>query len=404
MRLLILTLQVSPYHDARYVGALRYFEEVDVLSTVNAGDFDEFVAQSTGRYTLHRLYGGREAYQAAVASGDLVKQVRDTMNRIAPDAVAVAGWTAPESLVALEAARSNSIPTVVMSESQADDASRSVMREALKRRIVSQFDAALVGGPPHRDYAASLGIAQQHIFHGYNVVDNAHFASGAEEARAQGDAVRRNLNLPNRYILASARFIEKKNLPNLVRAYADAKNGVADAPDLVILGDGPERVAIERAISETGHGIHVHLLGFRGYGDLPAYYALSEGFVHVSTSEQWGLVINEAMASGIPVVVSRRCGATRTVVEHGVSGLVTDTDVGAIAEALIALFRLSPEARETMGSAAADAISSWGPDRFGAGIRAAVDAALAARRRGPISLFDRLLFKRLERKIIATVS
>lgn len=404
MRLLILTLQVSPYHDARYVGALRHFDEVHVVSTVNAGDFDEFVALSTGNYILHRFFEGSEAYKAAVASGNLVLQVRDTMKRIAPDAVAVAGWTAPESLVALETARSRRIPAVVMSESQADDASRSVLREVLKRRIVSQFDAALVGGPAHRDYASSLGIPLERIFFGYNAVDNAHFTSGAEQARAQETAARRNLNLPNRYVLASGRFIEKKNLPTLVRAYSNARDAVAGAPDLVILGDGTERVAIERAISETAHGKHIHLPGFRGYGDLPAFYALSEGFVHVSTSEQWGLVINEAMASGVPVVVSDRCGATRTVVEHGVSGFVTDTNVGAIAEALTELFSLSTEARDTMGRAAANAISGWGPDRFGAGMRAAVDAALAARRRGPVSLLNLMLFKYLQRRITETVS
>jgi 1,2-diacylglycerol 3-alpha-glucosyltransferase len=404
MRLLILTLQVAPYHDARYVGALRHFDEVHVLSTVNAGDFDEFLAKHTGSYSLHRLYDGPEAYRSAVASGDLGWQVRDIIERLAPDAIAVAGWTAPESLVALAEARAKKIPAVVMSESQADDAQRMLLREALKRRIVSQFDAALVGGPIHAEYAISLGIPRPSVHYGYNAVNNAYFASGAQETREKDATLRRELNLPSRYILASARFIAKKNLPNLVRAYAEARASVADVPALVILGDGPERAEIERAISETGQVCHVHLPGFQEYRDLPKYYALSEGFVHVATSEQWGLVINEAMSCGVPIVVSERCGATRTVVEHGVNGFVVATDVSAITQGLVSLFKLSPEARGNMGRAAADAISSWGPDRFGAGMRAAVDSAQSARRRGRLSLPDQMLLGRLAKRIIATVS
>lgn len=404
MKLVIFTAQVSPYHNARYVAATKYFNEVHVVSSVNAGDFSEFLATSLGDYTLHRLYVGRGEYTAAAASRELSERVRAVLEQVQPDFIAAAGWTTPENLAALVYGRERNVPIVVMSESQADDAPRSFIREVIKKRIVSKFDAALVGGPPHADYAAALGIPRERIHFGYNAVDNAHFARGGEAARTKDVQLRRDLDLPERYILASARFIKKKNLPNLVLAYSEARRRIRDAPDLVILGDGPERPEVERAISESGVASHICLPGFRGYDLLPAFYALSEGFVHVSASEQWGLVINEAMASGVPVVVSNRCGATRAVVEHGVSGLVTDTDVGAISEALIALFRLSPEARQTMGRAAADAISAWGPDRFGAGMRAAVDTALAARRRGPISLFDRLLFKRLERRIIATVS
>lgn len=404
MRLLILTSQVSPYHNARYVGATLHFDDVHVLSTINAGAFPEFIASSLGHYTLHRLFEGRDAYMAAAASGDLVSRVKETIETIEPDAIAAAGWTTPESLTALAHGRRKHIPMVVMSESQADDVPRSFPREFLKRRVVTQFDAALVGGPTHADYAEILGIPQARIHLGYNAVDNAYFSAGAKTARTDAEEIRARYDLPTRYVLASSRFISKKNLPKLIHAYAKARKSVAAAPDLVILGDGPERAAIENAIAECRAEGHVHLPGFRGYAKLPTFYGLSEGFVHVSTSEQWGLVINEAMASGVPVVASDRCGATRTIVEHGVNGLVTATDVASIASALQSLFSLSPVQREAMGRAAASAISNWGPDRFGAGMKAAFASASAETRRGRVSFFIRAVLRQLEKNVITTVT
>ncbi|MCR9194859.1 MAG: glycosyltransferase family 4 protein [Hyphomonas sp.] len=404
MRLLILTSQVSPYHNARYVGAAGHFNDIHVVSTVNAGAFPEFIARSQGQYALHRICEGREAYAAAVASGELLRQIPEVIGRIVPDAIAAAGWTAPESLAALEYGRAHGIPVIVMSESQADDAHRSLLREALKRRLVSRFDAALVGGPPQAEYVAALGIPRERIHYGYNAVENAHFAAGAEAARASAPETRRYLGLPERYILASARFIAKKNLPSLVCAYTLARKAVAEAPDLVILGDGPERSAVERAIEENGQGVHVHLPGFRGYDKLPAIYGLSEGFIHVSISEQWGLVINEAMASGVPVVASDCCGATRTVVQNGVTGFVTEADTASIAQALGSLFRLAPEQRKVMGEAASRAIAGWGPDRFGAGMKGAVDAAATVAGRGALPMIDRAILQRLKKKVIETVA
>jgi glycosyltransferase involved in cell wall biosynthesis len=403
MRLAILTLQISPYHNARYVSAARHFDDVHVVSNLNAGDFTEFIAKDLGSYAVHRTFEGQEAYAAAAVSGELVRCVRERLAMIRPDAVAAAGWASPESFAALAYGREAGIPVIIMSESQGDDAARSFVREAIKKRVVSQFDAALVGGPPHADYVVRLGIPRQRIQYGYNAVDNAHFASGAAAARADASARRARHGLPERYVLASARFIAKKNLPALVTAYAAASKRATDVPDLVILGDGPERAAVEAAIADAGVEPHVHMPGFRGYAELPTFYGLSEGLAHVSTVEQWGLVVNEAMAAGVPVIVARNVGAGRTVVQDGVNGFLCDADVSSISEALAKLFALAPGARAMMGRAAAASIADWGPERFGAGMKAAVESALASPRRGAIAPWDREILKRLQSKIIDAV-
>ena len=126
--------------------------------------------------------------------------------------------------------------------------------------------------------------------------------------------------------------------------------------------------------------------------------------MHVSSTEQWGLVINEAMAAGVPVIASNTCGAARTVLLDGVNGLSTDVDAASIEATILRLFGMTPEQRAGMGIAAQVAIRDWGPDRFGVGLRDAVEAAMRAPRRGPIKLLDKALISRLQRTVLDAVA
>jgi glycosyltransferase involved in cell wall biosynthesis len=400
----VLTRQIGHYHDARFRAAAATLGNLSVLSLANEGGFGHFLARDPWGYAIDRLFPDRKAYEAAVNSGKLAGAVAVALARLAAETVVISGWAAPESFAAIRWARHNRVPLVVMSESQADDAVRSRVREALKSRIVTLCDAALVGGPPHRDYMAALGVPPARIHLGYDAVDNEHFARGADTARRNAEQLRAKYRLPNRYILAAARFIAKKNLPALVEAYAAAAR-MSAAPDLVILGDGEEKGAIEKTILRTGTGAHVHLPGFIPYDELPIHYGLAEAFAHVSLVEQWGLVVNEAMAAGLPVVVARHNGVARTVVEHGKNGFLIDPgSVPDMATALSRLFAMPPAERSAMGARARQAIGEWSPARFGNGLRSAIRDAHAAPCKGRLPAWDRWLLDRLAGKLIQTVA
>ncbi len=400
-RIAILTQQVSNYHAARYRAAEAQFREVIPISVRNAADFAEFL---TGDEVGRRICEGEEDYREAVNDGSLWNRVCAMLAKISPDVVAVAGWAFPESLAAIAWARSNGKGVVMMSASQAHDGQRSGVREWIKSRVVKSCGAGLVAAQGHRDYLARLGMAKNAIFLGYDAVDNAHFRDGAALARRHADERRAAEGLPERYILASGRFIAKKNYLRLIGAFAAALAREDHGHHLVLLGDGPERGAIESAIRQHGLGERVHCPGFRGYDALPTFYGLAEGFAHVSLAEQWGLVINEAAAAGLPLLVSRPCGAASTLVQPGENGwLVEPRDQSAIAAALGAMMRLTPQMRTEMGQASARIVSDWGPERFALGLR---DAALKAdaEKRGKLSTFDRLLFGKLARMRIEKVS
>jgi glycosyltransferase involved in cell wall biosynthesis len=127
--------------------------------------------------------------------------------------------------------------------------------------------------------------------------------------------------------------------------------------------------------------------GFVQYEGLPEYYGTAGAFILASTSEQWGLVVNEAMASGLPVLVSNRCGCAQTLVADGINGLTFDPfDRMAIAKALSII--AEHPALNQLGAASLERIADWGPERFAAGLSGAAHFALTNRQQQP-SLFDK---------------
>lgn len=404
MSVVILNRQIGHYHDARFRSAARELGAVSVISTANEGAFKQFLAPEIGNYSVVRLFPNYHMFFDAVRSRKLLNAVGLKLSELKPRAVVVAGWANPESCAAIHWSLTNRVPVVVMSESQAFDADRRTLREALKSRVVHMCDAALVGGPSHRSYIEALGMPRHRIHLGYNAVDNQHFMAGADSARSSDSVTRAALHLPNRFILASGRFIKKKNFPQLVKAYADARSIVESGPDLVILGEGETHEEIRKAIAETSCEEKIHLLGFRGYDELPALYGLAEGFCHISTVEQWGLVVNEAMACSTPVIVSGSCGVSQALIKGGENGFVVDAaDRKDIADTLVKFFRLPPERRLKIGKAGCATISDWGPAAFARGLSAAIEDAIAAPRKN-YRIWDRLLLLYLSGRIIDDVA
>jgi glycosyltransferase involved in cell wall biosynthesis len=313
-----------------------------------------------------------------------------------PEVVVVPGWGYRGALMALGWGLVHRVPVICMSESTRWDEARNPLKEWIKRRIIGFFSSALVGGTPHRDYMAELGMPTDRIFLGYDAVDNGFFAEKSEELG----------NKKGPYFLASARFIEKKNLPRLLRAYARYREKVEGRAsrvegqaswELFLLGDGVLREQLDKLRTELGLEESVQMPGFKQYDELPSYYARAGAFIHASTTEQWGLVVNEAMASGLPVLVSNRCGCAADLVQDGVNGYTFDpSNEEKIAELMLRISS-DEETRVRMGARSRGIIAEWGPERFASGLKASVEAALAAPRK-KAGLMDRLILNVLTRK------
>src|SRR5262249_35139847 len=160
---------------------------------------------------------------------------------------------------------------------------------------------------------------------------------GADRARCEAQCLRKRYALPPRFFMACSRFVPKKNLARLLRAFAKYRHVAgAAAWSLVVVGDGAQMGELAALRCRLGIEEHVLFPGSKNYEELPIYYGLADAFIHASTTEQWGLVINEAMAAGLPVLVSERCGCASDLVVPGINGLLFNPeDVDSIAEAML---------------------------------------------------------------------
>jgi glycosyltransferase involved in cell wall biosynthesis len=222
-------------------------------------------------------------------------------------------------------------------------------------------------------------MSRERVFTGYDVVDNDYFGRRTAEIRNSKFEIRDKRDLPENYFLASARFIEKKNLPKLIEAYAEYRRASQVATkvpwDLVLLGDGPLRETLNSQLSTLNLNEHVHLPGFRPYDELPVYYALANAFAHASTTEQWGLVVNEAIASGLPVIVSNRCGCAPELVNG--NGFTFDpTNEHELTTRLLEMASLSDEERKQLGYNSYRIAANFAPERFGEGLERAASVAM----------------------------
>ena len=374
-RIAVVFHHIGPYHHARLNTA------ADRLSVTgfewSAKGYDAWgAAESPARY--HKVSLFPEATAHCPGNAKLKQAFWTALEQARPDVVAVNGWNNFGSLIAADCCARRGIPMVVMSESSRHDEPRTWGKEAIKRRIAGLYSAALVGGQRHVEYLVELGMPVERIFTGYDVVDNNYFCQRASQIRNSKSEIRNKYGLPEYYFLASARFIEKKNLSALIQAYAEyrRRSSAANVPwDLVVLGDGPLKADLCHLISDLRLNEHVHLPGFRPFDELPVYYALANAFVHASTSEQWGLVVNEAIASGLPVIVSNRCGCAPDLVNG--NGLTFDpAKEDELATRLLEMASLSDDERKHLGNNSYRIAANFAPERFGEGLERATSVAM----------------------------
>lgn len=220
-----------------------------------------------------------------------------------------------------------------MFESKFDDRPRRLWQEVVKSWLFVPYNGALYGSPRSGDYLRFLGFRAGRLASGYDAVsvERIRLLSGSAIAPGGTPFTRRSF-------VSVARLVEKKNLAVLIRAYAKYAADVADPRGLELLGDGPLEAELKELAVQLGVADRVTFRGFVQSAEVARTLANALALLLPSIEEQFGLVVIEAMALGLPVVVSDNVGARDELVRDQVNGFVVEANnVEGLARAMASL-------------------------------------------------------------------
>ncbi|MDJ0674832.1 MAG: glycosyltransferase family 4 protein [Calothrix sp. MO_167.B42] len=390
MHIVVIFYNIGGYHAARLRAAHTACQDkgwnltaVQVTDKTNEHPWGDIEREVTFPLkTLVSVATTSASIDCSASSSVSASLLPGCLEVLQPDMIVIPGWGFPVSRTALSWCQRHKISAILMSESKWDDEKRQWWKEKLKSWLyVRKYDAALVGGKLHRDYLIKLGFPPERIFIGYDAVDNDYFIQQAEGARLDPVGTRqRQPKIPAKpYFIIVTRLIKRKNVFRFVEAFAIYRQiiGAETAWDLVICGSGKEELAIRNLILEKQLHDCVHLPGFIPYQDIGYWYGLANAFVHPALQEQWGLVVNEACAAGLPILCSRTVGARYELVQDGKNGMLFDPEsTQDITNALLTIHQMDSNSRIEMGIFSQKIVDDYRPQKFADGLLKAINTAI----------------------------
>lgn len=298
------------------------------------------------------------------------RRVFSALGKENPQVIICGGYNYATSWLGLWWAKRHKAEFVLWSESNGRDARSGARRvESLKMFFLRHCDRFVVPGKASFEYLKSLGCPATAIWTAPNAVDNDLFASRAGTARSQAAQIKEKRGLPARFILFVGRLVPEKGIFDLLAAYARLESDLRSAVGLVFAGDGISREELTGRAKDINPG-NICFPGFAQREELADLYALAEALVLPTHSDTWGLVVNEAMACGLPVVVSDVAGCVSDLVQDGWNGYVVPAkDAEKLSVAMNALLT-KPELRQQMGARSFDQIRKYSPQACASGLAA----------------------------------
>jgi glycosyltransferase involved in cell wall biosynthesis len=289
-----------------------------------------------------------------------------------PDVIICGGYNYLASWQAMRWANRSRVQFLLWSESTAHDhRGQRTLVESLKKTFFRNCDAFVVPGKSALDYLETMGIPARDIFVARNAVDIDLFSEMGQKVRAEAERTRTQLALPARYFLFVGRLVREKGVLNLLSAYSQLPQDLREQIGLVFAGDGPLRAELESLARDIYPGT-IHFTGFVDRNDLAVYYSLADCLVLPTYTDTWGLVVNEAMACGLPIICTNVAGCAAELVRSNGRVIDPGNDV-QLCQAMIEIAS-DPVLRDSMSAESEAMIREYSPKAWASGMLEAAHA------------------------------
>ncbi len=346
MRLAVVTSIPTPYRDP-FWNEVAAHPDVDLLDVYYcaAGKPDrpwevnwkrEFNSHLLPSYNLLKWAGAdRSAYW--------VKGLQSELKHGGHDAVIIGGYNHPSMLQTIRSCIKRGQPYFLMCETYKRHATwKSFAKDRLMTYFCRHAAGAMPTGNLASEYLRSYGIRDEQLILVPNVPDVRRLRSLTESLRQHGCEIRDQLGLPQAspVITFVGRMIPKKRPELVIQAFAAC---AAENAWLVMLGDGPLLPTCRMLVKDLGVADRALLPGFCQPEEVPRYLSVSSAFV-LPSSETWGVAAIEAVAMGVPVILSNQVGCHTDLIQHINTGMVVPIDsVNALADAATYYLNQSPQ-------------------------------------------------------------
>lgn len=293
--------------------------------------------------------------------------------RRSPD-VMVSLYAEPEFVLGWIAARLRRISTAFWVEVTFDHwVRRRTWKDRIKREMFSRVDGIITVASDGAEFSQRYGADSGAIHFARHAIDVDYFTSSVIAARTKRDELRRELGLNGTVFVYVGRLWNGKGLDYLLDAFAVLRRQRGESVSLILVGDGDDEARLRERCSQEGiEG--VCFAGFVQKDNLPQYYAASDVFVFPTLGDPYGLVVDEAMASSLPIISTSAAGEICDRVSTGENGFVVrPANSAALLEAMDALAD-APAMRAEMGRVSRSRIDGHTPDRWAEDFERAVNA------------------------------
>lgn len=304
-----------------------------------------------------------------LANVEIVK----VLSQLRYDAILIHGYASLTAWLAFVAARKSKTSILFRGETVLRENERA-WQDLAKRLVLGwgfrRIDAFLAIGTKSRDFYIRYGVPRHRIFLAPYAVDNEYFMAQAELWKGKREEIKEELGIPAKVpvVLYASKLTARKRPDELLRAFAK----VSSCAVLIFVGDGELRGALEEYRRQRNIP-NVLFVGFKNQSELPRYYSIADMFALPSSYEPWGLVVNEAMCFGLPIITTDQVAAAADLVRDGENGFIYPAGrVDHLGEALSYLVENPNRCRE-MGRRSFELVGDWNYPRCSEAILAALE-------------------------------